>query len=489
MIPKGEDLVLWPAQHPDGIACKLCPSCILFPAMIKLDKLCSHAALLQVPQHPDHVEDESKKEMTQKDLDFAKVALPRDVLQYFGGSYIRDSSIMGQHLILSGKLRTLKSLLNKFQYQKDKVLVFSYSTDTLDLIESQVKLSGFNYLRLDGKTQTSNRQMLVDKFQNDEKITLFLISTKAGGMGLNLTAANRVIIYDVNWSPSHDEQAQDRAFRIGQHRDVEVIRLIAQGTIEELRYARQLYKTHIKQESLESSDYATAETIRMFRGVQGDSSRKGELFGLENLLKFKDGSFTKGKGTWKTSSNDPSLCTLDLKRKDIEDNFNRDGDTEDMEALMEVFNHDQFLREDGYGDHQQLNNEDEEFGGESQMAHEVLGGCFKNDAPTGDALHSVDSVECGLSVQSAETELLISAVKRMIPSDDGMSLSDSNSSTNSQDKVESVDIEKKEENDVPKTVQKVQQKRTALWDNGHEAKGRVNRKPINLFRRKQDQQD
>ena len=159
------------------------------------------------------------------------MALPHDVLQYFGNSYIRDSSIMGQHLILSGKLSTLKGLLNKFQYQKDKVLVFSYSTDTLDLIESQVKLSGFTYLRLDGKTQTSSRQMLVDKFQNDEKITLFLISTKAGGMGLNLTAANRVIIYDVNWSPSHDEQAQDRAFRIGQNRDVEVIRLIAQGTI------------------------------------------------------------------------------------------------------------------------------------------------------------------------------------------------------------------------------------------------------------------
>lgn len=461
--------------------------------MSKLDKLCSHAALLQVPQHPDSVGDESRKEILQKDLEFAKVALPHDVLQYFGNSYIRDSSIMGQHLILSGKLRTLKGLLNKFQYQKDKVLVFSYSTDTLDLIESQVKLSGFTYLRLDGKTQTSSRQMLVDTFQNDEKITLFLISTKAGGMGLNLTAANRVIIYDVNWSPSHDEQAQDRAFRIGQNRDVEVIRLIAQGTIEELRYARQLYKTHLKQESLESSDYATAETIRMFRGVQGDSSRKGELFGLENLLKFKDGSFTKGKGMWKTSSKDPSLCTLALERNDAKDHFNRGSDTEEMEDFMEVFNHDQFLREDGCGDQQHLNHEDEELGGESQMAHEVLGGSLENGTCPDTTPQLLGNTDYGLSAQSAETDILISAVKSTIPSGDEMGLSDSsccsNSSTHSQEKVHSDGMDKPKCNVVSEEERKVQEKKTSIWGTEQKRKGPVKRKPINLFIRKQDKKD
>lgn len=82
---------------------------------------------------------------------------------------------------------------------------------------------------------------MIKKFQNDDSIFIFLLSTKAGGLGINLTAANKVIVFYVNWNPSHDEQAQDRAFRIGQKKDVDVIRLVSRGTFEELMYARQVY--------------------------------------------------------------------------------------------------------------------------------------------------------------------------------------------------------------------------------------------------------
>jgi SNF2 family DNA or RNA helicase len=102
--------------------------------------------------------------------------------------------------------------------------------------------------------------------------------------------ANKVIIFDVNWNPSYDEQAQDRAFRIGQTRDVEVTRLVARGTIEELIYQRQVYKVQLKKQTLEATELGEDQP-QIFRGVDKDKNRKGELFGIENLLKFKDGSF------------------------------------------------------------------------------------------------------------------------------------------------------------------------------------------------------
>ena len=84
------------------------------------------------------------------------------------------------------------------------------STKTLDLIEKWLDSEGLTHCRIDGATTTGSRQKIVDQFQNDPNIFCFLVSTKAGGMGLNLTAANRVIQFDVNWNPSNDEQAQDR---------------------------------------------------------------------------------------------------------------------------------------------------------------------------------------------------------------------------------------------------------------------------------------
>lgn len=94
----------------------------------------------------------------------------------------------------------------------------------------------------------------------------------------------------VSWNPSCDEQAQDRAYRIGQKRNVDTVRLVARGTIEELMYARQVYKVQLKKQTLGHNTDGNNQP-QIFRGVANDPNRKGELFGLENLLKFKDGSF------------------------------------------------------------------------------------------------------------------------------------------------------------------------------------------------------
>ena len=303
------DAILWIHQHdkiienPDEIkediidgkyiVCKNCPSCTTLPAIHKLCKVAAHPCLLQV----DHCETGIA---ARRKLEFAKVALPPDVLRELpGGSFWKHDSIMDDHMRLSGKMKTLDYLLRRYLRKTDRVLVFSHSTMCLDVIQSHIKCQGWSNIRLDGQTPTSHRQSLVDRFQRGD-VEIFLISTKAGGLGLNLTAANRVIIFDANWNPSCDSQAQDRAFRLGQKRNVEVVRLIARGTIEELIYARQVYKTQLTKQTLGQNTEGQNQP-QIFRGVANDPNRKGELFGIENLMKFKDGSFMST--LWKASEN------------------------------------------------------------------------------------------------------------------------------------------------------------------------------------------
>ena len=126
------------------------------------------------------------------------------------------------------------------------------------------------------------RTRAVDDFNANETQFVFLISTRAGGVGLNITSANKVVVFDPNWNPSWDLQAQDRAYRIGQQRDVEVFRLISAGTIEEIVYARQIYK----QQQANIAYNASVER-RYFRGVQDQVDKKGEIFGLVNLFSYE----------------------------------------------------------------------------------------------------------------------------------------------------------------------------------------------------------
>jgi hypothetical protein len=278
--------------HDDGLPCERCPFCCGFPTLTKLYKLGDHLALLQAVKSTgsDEVGSPQYVEFA-KNLEFAKVALPHVVDRLPGGSYIRRDGMMDDHFALSGKLKVLDKLLQTFSQDTSKVLLFSYSTQSLDLVQNYLRASGHSYLRMDGTTPNALRQEMADEFNSDPTKFVFLLSTRAMGTGLNLTSANKVVIFDVEWNPSNDEQAQDRAYRIGQDRDVEVYRLVAQGTIDELKYLRQLYKVHLKQETLLDDESAKPKAARLFRGIQGDKHRKGELFGYENLFRFKDGSF------------------------------------------------------------------------------------------------------------------------------------------------------------------------------------------------------
>jgi SNF2 family DNA or RNA helicase len=132
-----------------------------------------------------------------------------------------------------GKLQELSLLLRKLKSEGHRALIFTQMTKMLDILEAFINLYGYTYMRLDGSTQPEERQTLMQRFNTNPKIFLFILSTRSGGVGINLVGADTVIFYDSDWNPAMDQQAQDRCHRIGQTREVHIYRLISESTIEE----------------------------------------------------------------------------------------------------------------------------------------------------------------------------------------------------------------------------------------------------------------
>ncbi|HYF50060.1 MAG TPA: DEAD/DEAH box helicase [Planctomycetota bacterium] len=174
----------------------------------------------------------------------------------------------------SGKLEALGELLQQCREGGHRALIFCQLTTMLDLLGHYLKGLGMNYLRLDGETPSSMRQELVNRFNNDTGLDAFLISTRAGGTGLNLTGADTVIFYDHDWNPANDSQAQDRAYRIGQKRTVNVYRLICKGTLEEKILRRQALKkllasSIVQHDAAGVKDLSREELLSLFTLSEG----------------------------------------------------------------------------------------------------------------------------------------------------------------------------------------------------------------------------
>ncbi|XP_028295465.1 chromatin-remodeling ATPase INO80 isoform X2 [Gouania willdenowi] len=146
----------------------------------------------------------------------------------------------------SGKLHTLDILLSRLKAQGHRVLIYSQMTRMIDLLEEYMVYRKHTYMRLDGSSKISERRDMVADFQSRTDIFVFLLSTRAGGLGINLTAADTVIFYDSDWNPTVDQQAMDRAHRLGQTKQVTVYRLICQGSIEERILQRAKEKSEIQ---------------------------------------------------------------------------------------------------------------------------------------------------------------------------------------------------------------------------------------------------
>ena len=146
----------------------------------------------------------------------------------------------------SGKLAKLDQLLRELKNGGHRVLLYFQMTRMIDLMEEYLTYRNYKYVRLDGSTKLEDRRDTVADFQTKPEIFVFLLSTRAGGLGINLTAADTVIFYDSDWNPTIDSQAMDRAHRLGQTKQVTVYRMITRGTIEERIRKRALQKEEVQ---------------------------------------------------------------------------------------------------------------------------------------------------------------------------------------------------------------------------------------------------
>lgn len=171
----------------------------------------------------------------------------------------------------SAKFEKLKQLLEESRLAGRRVLIFSQFTKMLGLIGGELTKQGADYFYLDGQTPSAERIECVNRFNQGER-NIFLISLKAGGTGLNLTGADTVILYDLWWNPAVEEQAADRAHRIGQEHEVQVIKLIARGTIEEKMNELQEQKRGLIEEMIDPQSKSvtslTEEDIREILKLQ-----------------------------------------------------------------------------------------------------------------------------------------------------------------------------------------------------------------------------
>ncbi|EAT81277.2 hypothetical protein SNOG_11569 [Parastagonospora nodorum SN15] len=153
----------------------------------------------------------------------------------FHESRIRQSIAFPDKRLLQydcGKLQRLATLLRDLQAGGHRALIFTQMTKVLDVLEQFLNIHGHRYLRLDGSTKVEQRQILTDRFNSDDRILCFILSSRSGGLGINLTGADTVIFYDLDWNPAMDKQCQDRAHRIGQTRDVHIYKFVSEYTIE-----------------------------------------------------------------------------------------------------------------------------------------------------------------------------------------------------------------------------------------------------------------
>lgn len=263
-----------------------------FRALHRLRQLCNHVDIFQRQNQQESDDSEEEVEESPEDTSefryFSTAALgmrekrkkkhiSRFSLAVSTAARNRKSSAVGSSHVSrsyasnypadlrgSAKLQTLQLMLKEWKQGSHRALVFSQSRMMLDIIENMVESDGHCYVRMDGSTPIRQRQDLMDRFNADENVFLALLTTRVGGVGLNLIGADRVVIFDPDWNPTTDAQARERSWRVGQWRDVCVYRLITMGTVEEFIFQRQLAKMYVTDKVLRDPTYQRFFTQESF---------------------------------------------------------------------------------------------------------------------------------------------------------------------------------------------------------------------------------
>ena len=243
-----------------------------------LKKLCNHPDLLDLPSDLPGCEGLYAEDFVPKDAR----GRDRDVKPWYSGKM----------LVLDRMMSSIHANTN------DKIVLISNYTQTLDIFSALCRQRGYGHLRLDGTMNVSKRQKLVDKFNDPENTTdtVFLLSSKAGGCGINLIGANRLVLFDPDWNPAADQQALARVWRDGQKKDCFVYRLVATGSIEEKIFMRQSHKQSLSSCVVDSAEdverHFSAESLReLFMLRENTKSETHDTFACARCKKTEDGGW------------------------------------------------------------------------------------------------------------------------------------------------------------------------------------------------------
>lgn len=238
----------------------------------------------------------------------------------------------GEHLITnSGKMVLLDKLLPKLKERDSRVLIFSQMTRLLDILEDYLMFRGYLYCRIDGNTGGEDRDASIDAFNKpgSEKF-VFLLSTRAGGLGINLATADVVILYDSDWNPQVDLQAQDRAHRIGQKKEVQVFRFCTEYTIEEKVIERAYKKLALDALVIQQGRLAEQKTVNK------DELLQMVRFGAEMVFSSKDSTITDEDIDRIIAKGEEATAELDAKMK----KFTEDAIKFKMDDTAELYDFD-----------------------------------------------------------------------------------------------------------------------------------------------------
>ncbi|GBG28733.1 DNA repair protein rhp26 [Hondaea fermentalgiana] len=276
-------------------------------------------ALQHICNHPDIYFDKLRQAAALKGKDAWEALLTNEADDASGGDWIKRDPL-DRMVNRSGKLMVLRIIMRNWFQEGHRVLLFSQGRLMLDILQRFLELEGYPFLRMDGTTQVSTRSKLINRF-NDRKqgVFVFLLTTKVGGLGINLTGANRVLIYDPDWNPSTDTQARERAWRIGQTRQVTIYRLITGGTIEEKIYHRQIFKQYLSNKILTDARQSRFSKVSNMR----DLFSLDESGGLANEEQRKESKKEKSKTSF----------SLRRKKRRQQQQQNLDGVNQEPEEL------------------------------------------------------------------------------------------------------------------------------------------------------------
>ncbi|TKY54119.1 putative chromatin-remodeling complex ATPase chain [Spatholobus suberectus] len=238
----------------------------------------------------------------------------------------------GDHLITNaGKMVLLDKLLPKLKERDSRVLIFSQMTRLLDILEDYLMFRGYQYCRIDGNTGGEDRDASIETFNKpgSEKF-VFLLSTRAGGLGINLATADVVILYDSDWNPQVDLQAQDRAHRIGQKKEVQVFRFCTEYTIEEKVIERAYKKLALDALVIQQGRLAEQKTVNK------DELLQMVRFGAEMVFSSKDSTITDEDIDRIIAKGEEATAELDAKMK----KFTEDAIKFKMDDTAELYDFD-----------------------------------------------------------------------------------------------------------------------------------------------------